>query len=116
MDHFKNAELLVDTANDKKLVHIPRVYFGDEIDFYHAYYKRQVRDEDTGEWRDTYYTFQGIVVMADSYDSAKRKIEECLKKVETGDYRAVLTSDITKCLGLDRRHGFDFSFDVSPIV
>lgn len=92
------------------------MYFGDEINFYHAYYKRQMIDDDSGDWRDTYYDCQGIIVIADGYDSAKRKIEECLKKVETGYCRAVLVSDIVKCLGLDRRHGFEWSFEVDPIV
>ena len=69
------------------------------MNFYHAYYKRQIYDEDIGTWIDTYYTFQGIIVIADSYDSALRKVGECLTKVETGKYRAVLVSDVVECIG-----------------
>lgn len=85
------------------------------MNFYHAYYKRQHYDEESKLWYDTFYTFQGIVVIANNYDEAKLKIEKCLTQVETGEYRAVLTSDIVECIGLDRRHGFDWSFDVNPI-
>lgn len=84
------------------------------MNFYHAYYKRQFYE--SGTWRDTYYDHQGIVVIANDYDEAKAKIEACLTKVEVGKYRAVLTSDIVECIGLDRRHGFDGSFEVYPIV
>lgn len=85
------------------------------MNFYHAYYKRQIYDEDIGTWIDTYYTFQGIIVIADSYDSALIKVGECLTKVETGKYRTVLVSDVVECIGLDRRHGFEDSFDMNPI-
>lgn len=86
------------------------------INFYHAYYKRQRYDKDSCQWNDTYYDFQGIVVIASNYDDAKVKIEKCLEKVEKDDCRAVLVSDITECIGLDRRHGFDWSFEVNPII
>lgn len=86
------------------------------MNFYHAYYKRQHYDKDRNLWYDTFYTSQGIVVIADSYEEAKSKVEKCLAQVETGEYRAVLTSDIAECIGLDRIHGFDGSFEVNPII
>lgn len=86
------------------------------MDFYHAYYKRQYYDKEKKLWVDTYYDHQGIVVIADNRGDAKTKIEECLKIVERGNYRAVLTSGVVKCLGLDRRHCFDGEFEVCPIV
>ena len=86
------------------------------MNFYHAYYKRQHYDEDRKLWHDTFYTSQGIVVIAGSYEEAKSKVEKCLTQVETGEYRAVLVSNIVECIGLDRRHGFDWSFEVNPIV
>lgn len=90
------------------------------MNFYHAYYKRQYRDETTGAWKDTYYDTQGIIVIADTLGNAKSKIEKCLPKVESkveyGDYRAVLVSDVVECIGLDRRWGFGGAFEVYPIV
>lgn len=86
------------------------------MNFYHAYYKRQRYHKETGRWKDTFFDHQGIIVIADSISSAKIKIDECLKKVESGDYRAVLSSDIVECIGLDRRHGFEWSFAVNPII
>lgn len=89
------------------------------MNFYHAYYKRQHYDEDSGQWNDTWYNCQGIIVIANNYDEAKAKVEKCLPIVETekeyGKYRAVLVGDITECIGLDRRHGFEGSFEVCPI-
>lgn len=86
------------------------------MNFYHAYYKRQFRDEATGSWYDTHYTLQGIIVIADTLDDAKSKIEKCLSKVEHGRYRAILNSDVVECIGLDRRHGFEDTFDLYPIM
>lgn len=90
------------------------------MNFYHAYYKRQIYDEDEERWRDTVYTLQGIIVIANDYDEAKAKIKKCLTIVETeedyGKFRAVLVGDIVECIGLDRRHGFEGSFTVNPIV
>lgn len=86
------------------------------MNFYHAYYKRQHYDRYRNIWYDTFYTFQGIVVIAGSYEEAKSKVEKCLAQVETGECRAVLVSDIVECIGLDRRHGFDWSFEVNPII
>lgn len=86
------------------------------MDFYHAYYKRQIRDETTGLWRDTCYVHQGIIVIADTDDDARLKIEKCLSEVERYETRAILNSDVTKCIGLDLRHGFDWSFEVHPIM
>lgn len=85
------------------------------MNFYHAYYKRQLWDEDNAQWKDTWYNRQGIVVIASNFDDAKIKIEKCLLKVEKENYRAVLVSDIVECIGLDMRQGFDGSFYVSPI-
>ena len=85
------------------------------MNFYHAYYKRQYYKEDEEIWKDTCYNRQGIVVIADNYEEAKSKVMMCLKKVETGEYRAVLVGDVAECIGLDRRHGYDFSFDLDPI-
>lgn len=89
------------------------------MNFYHAYYKRQVYNKDRDCWEDTYYSFQGIIVIANNYDEAKAKVEKCLLIVEMekeyGKYRAVLVGDITECIGLDRRHGFEGSFEVCPI-
>ena len=88
------------------------------MNFYHACYTRQYYDEEEQTWQDTDYKSQGIIVIADNYDDAKLKIEKCLAKVETntkwGDYRAVLNSDITECIGLDSRHGYN-SFNVLPV-
>jgi hypothetical protein len=36
--------------------------------------------------------------------------------VECGKYRAVLVSDVVECIGLDRRHGFEDSFEVHPVL
>lgn len=55
-------------------------------------------------------------MIADTLDDAKTKIEKCLLKVEYGDYRAILVSDVVECIGLDRRWGFGGSFEVYPIV
>ena len=85
------------------------------MNFYHAYYKRQLWDEDNAQWKDTYYNRQGIVVIASNFDDAKIKIEKCLLKVEKENYRAVLVCDIVECVGLDMRQGFDDSFNVRPI-
>ena len=85
------------------------------MNFYHAYYKRQYYDKETRLWKDTCYNRQGIVVIANNYDEAKTKVEICLTKVETGAFRAILVSDIVECIGLDRRHGFDDTFDFNPI-
>ena len=86
------------------------------MNFYHAYYKRQHYDKDRNLWYDTSYICQGIIVIADSYEEAKLKVEKCLAQVETGEYRVVLASDIVECIGLDRRHGFDWSFEMNPII
>lgn len=85
------------------------------MNFYHVYYKRQYRNGDKGVWEDTFYNHQGIVVIANDYNEAKSKIEKCLAKVEDGNHRAVLTNDIVKCIGLDIRHGFEWSLEVNPI-
>ena len=85
------------------------------INLYYAYYKRQRWDKDDCQWHDTWYNHQGIVVIANSYDDAKMKVEKCLSKVEKENYRAVLVSDITECIGLDIRYGFEDSLDVNPI-
>lgn len=85
------------------------------LNLYYAYYKRQHYDKDSCQWYDTWYSHQGIVVIASNYDDAKMKIEKCLSKVEKEDYRAVLVSDITECIGLDIRYGFEDSLDVNPI-
>ena len=86
------------------------------MNFYHAYYKRQHYDKDKKLWYDTFYDNQGIVVIANNYDEAKSKVEKCLTKVERGEYRAVLVGDIVECIGLDRRFGFEWSFEVYPIT
>lgn len=86
------------------------------MNLYHAYYKRQYYDEKSECWLDTFYTCQGIVVIADCYETARTKIEECLAKVEHDKFRAVMASDIVECLGLDARQGFEGSFDLNPIV
>lgn len=86
------------------------------MNFYHAYYKRQRYDEDNKIWMDTYYDHQGIIVIANDYNEAKLKIEKCLTKVEYENYRAVLIGDVVECIGLDRRHGFEDSFEVCPIL
>lgn len=86
------------------------------MNFYHAYYKRQYRDKTTGLWCDTRYRRQGIIVIAATLVDAKSKIEKCLSKVEYGDYRAILVSDVVECIGLDRRWGFEGAFEVYPIV
>lgn len=85
------------------------------MNLYHAYYKRQYFDKETKCWMDTYYTCQGIVVLADCYESAKIKVEECITKAERGNFRAVLVSDVEECLGLDIRHAFEDSLDINPI-
>lgn len=86
------------------------------MNFYHARYKRQVYDGNMQLWKDTYYDNQGIIVIANNYDDAKLKIEKSLPKVERGKNRAVLISDVVECIGLDRRHGFDGSFEIYPII
>lgn len=86
------------------------------VNFYYAYYKRQRWDQDSCQWNDTWYNHQGIVVIANNYDDAKMKVENCLSKVEKENCRAVLVSDITECIGLDIRYGFEDSLDVNPIV
>ena len=86
------------------------------MNFYHAYYKRQYYDKNEKLWKDTCYNRQGIVVIADNYDEAKSKVEKCLTKVEVGEYRAILVSDIVECIGLNRKHGYDWSFDLDPIL
>lgn len=86
------------------------------VNFYHAYYKRQYYDKDSGQWNDTWYNHQGIFVIANNYDDAKMKIEKCLSRVEKKDYRAVLISDIIESIGLDIRYGFEDSLEVNPIV
>lgn len=83
------------------------------LNFYHAYYKKQYYDE--GQWKDTFYNHQGIVVIANSYDDAKIKVEKCLSRVEEENYRMILISDIVECIGLDLSHGFEDSFYVYPI-
>lgn len=86
------------------------------VNLYYAYYKRQRWDKDNCKWEDTWYNRQGIVVIANSYDDAKVKVEKCLSKVEKENYRAVLVGNITECIGLDIRYGFEDSLDVNPIV
>lgn len=85
------------------------------ISFYHAYYKRQIKEED-GFWHDTMYDHQGIVVIAENYNEAECKILQCLNKVEIGCFRAVLVSPITEAIGIDLSHGFDDSLYISPIT
>ena len=84
------------------------------MNFYQAYYKRQYNDGSRG-WRDTAYRPQSLFVIANNYKEAKQKIERCLAKVEIGDYRAVLVSDIHECIGIDMRHGFMDTFDIFPV-
>ena len=86
------------------------------VDFYHAYYKMQRYLEETGQWKDTCFDHQGIIVVADSIISAKIKVNECLKRVESNGVRAVLNSKIVKCIGIAGKHGFDWSFEVKPIM
>lgn len=50
------------------------------MNFYCATYKKQIYDNG---WKDTDYNSQGIIVIANSYDEAKLKVEKCLLKVET---------------------------------
>ena len=85
------------------------------MNFYHAHYKKQYYNNNEGLWRNTSYNNQGIIVIANSYEEAKEKIEKCLTQVEVGRYRAVLVSDVVECIGLDRRYGFEDSFSVIPI-
>lgn len=76
-------------------------------------YKKQVFDN--GEWKDTEYTYQNIVVIAKSMKEAKSKIEHCLKIVEQGKYRAVQIGDITLCFGLDLREACTDNFHILGI-
>ena len=91
------------------------------MNFYHAYYKRQVYDEEIGDWRDTAYRRQGIVVIANDYNEAVSKIYKCLEKAEanTGKYinrkyRAELLR-ITECIGLNIQEDFDGGSNIYPI-
>lgn len=93
------------------------------MNFYHAYYKRQVYDGEIGEWRDTFFRNQGIVVIANDYNEAVAKIHKCLEKAEddtnaskyiTSKYRAKLLS-ITKCIGLNVREAYEGGSDIYPI-
>lgn len=86
-----------------------------DIHFYHAYYKGQYRDEVSGLWRDTCYKHQSIFVIASNYSDAKLKIEKCLDKVETDEYRAVLNSHIVECIGFTAQHGFEGAYNIYPI-
>ena len=86
------------------------------MNFYHAYYKRQIYDAMRNLWRDTDYDRQSIIVIANNYDEANLKIEKCLGEVEGGKTRAVLVSDVVECIGLDGSDGFDNSFYIRPIV
>ena len=84
------------------------------MSFYHAYYKRQIL-EVNGEWKDTMYNHQSIIVIANNLDEAKKKIEQCLQKVETGKFRAILSSNVEECIGISFEHGFDYSMEVLPV-
>lgn len=91
------------------------------MNFYHAYYKRQVYNEDIGEWGDTFYRRQGIVVIANDYNEAASKIYKCLEKAEadtgkygTCKYRAKLLG-ITECIGLNVQEAFESGSNIYPI-
>lgn len=85
------------------------------MNFYHAYYKRQVYVENIEDWVDTDYCHQGIVVIADNTNEAIQKIYKCLAKAETDDrYRAVLLR-ITECIGLNIKQDFEGGSDIYPI-
>ena len=91
------------------------------MNFYHAQYKRQVYDEDIGDWRDTAYRRQGIVVIANDYNEAVSKIYKCLEKAEantsrysTTKYRAELVR-ITECIGLNIQEDYEGGSDIYPI-
>lgn len=85
------------------------------MELYYAYYKRQHFDVKSGKWEDTFYSHQGIVVVAENYETAREKVERCILAAGGGEFRAVLTCDIIKCIGLDMRESFDGGFSVSPI-
>lgn len=85
------------------------------MELYYAYYKRQHFNVKSGKWEDTFYNHQGIVVVAENFETAKEKVERCIQVAGGGEFRAVLTGNIIKCIGLDMRELFDGDFSVSPI-
>lgn len=83
------------------------------LNFYMATYKEQrLRD---GEWLDTCYQNQKILVLARNMDEAKNKINRCIEKHQSDNYRAVLNGKIRKCIGIEFCEGFEDSFHVYPV-
>lgn len=76
-----------------------------ETAFYYIFYKRQVLRG--GEWLDTQYENEKIIVIADNQEIAKVKIIDALKKAEHGNYRAFPTCKIKKTYALLVSSGFE---------
>ena len=82
------------------------------LNFYMATYKQQYKD---GTWRDAGYRDQKVVVLARNIDEAKNKINRCIEKHQSDNYRAVLNGKIRKCIGIEFCQGFEDSFYVVPV-
>ena len=83
------------------------------LNFYMATYKNQrLRD---GEWLDTCYQNQKILVLARNMDEAKNKINRCIERHQSDNYRAVLNGKIRKCIGIEFCEGFEDAFYVYPV-
>ena len=83
--------------------------------FYHAEYKMQ-KNKGAEVWVDIrFLTTNRIIVLADDYSEAFRQVEDCLRKKESNEYRAVLVSDIEECVGIDIEHGFDDTW-ITPLI
>lgn len=87
------------------------------MNIYHAFYKVQSLDSASGCWFDErYYKQKSVVVLAGNSDEAKAKVNQCIAKMKRWNQRAVLTSEVVECVGLDTGIGFDNSTQMRPIV
>lgn len=73
--------------------------------FYQINYKRQKFDK--GEWKDTAYCNQSIIVIAEDYETARSQIISALQNAERDGYRAYPTTKIRKLYALNIVGAYD---------
>lgn len=73
------------------------------MNLYMTSYKKQVCDEKTGEWKDTTYGCNNVVVLAESHKEAEVKTAQLISKFykkSNGKYRGSITTPTHKIDGL----------------
>ena len=83
------------------------------MNFYHAYYRAKYYDKYFDVWQ-TSHGQKNIIVIASDYNEAVMKINKCLSKLETDEYRVFL-GEVVECIGINGVQTSE-SFQLRPIA